>query len=67
MNSVQENVSKDVVVQILKNIKEDTKGQIKYLGIWWTLGKYDTRVMFEVPDEKAAMNIVLKRAEPAGD
>ena len=30
---------------------------------WWTLGKYDTVVMFEAPDEKAAMNMALKRAD----
>ena len=47
----------------MKDIESDTKGQIKYLGIWWTLGKYDTVVMFEAPDEKAAMNMVLKRAD----
>jgi uncharacterized protein with GYD domain len=47
----------------MKDIESDSKGQITYLGIWWTLGKYDTVVMFEAPDEKAAMNMVLKRAD----
>jgi len=56
-------LSKEVVAQNLKDIESDTKGQVKYLGIWWTLGKYDTVVMFEAPDEKAAMNMVLKRAD----
>jgi uncharacterized protein with GYD domain len=56
-------LSKEVVAQNLKDIEEDTKGQIRYQGIWWTLGKYDTVVMFEAPDEKAAMNMVLKRAD----
>ena len=32
-------------------------------GIYWTLGRYDTVVMFEAPYEKAAMNMVLKRAD----
>ncbi len=56
-------LSKEVVAQNMKDIESDTKGQVKYLGIWWTLGKYDTVVMFEAPDEKAAMNMVLKRAD----
>ena len=56
-------LSMEVVAQNLKDIESDTKGQIKYLGIWWTLGRYDTVVMFEAPDEKAAMNMVLKRAD----
>jgi uncharacterized protein with GYD domain len=56
-------LSKDVVARNMKDIEEDTKGQITYRGIWWTLGKYDSMVMFEAPDEKAAINMVLKRAD----
>jgi len=56
-------LTKEVVEQNLKDIEDDMKGQIKYLGIYWTLGKYDTVVLFEAPDEKAAMNMVLKRAD----
>jgi uncharacterized protein with GYD domain len=56
-------LSKEVVARNLLDIESDTKGQIKYLGMWWTHGKYDTVVMFEAPDEKAAMNMVLKRAD----
>ncbi len=56
-------LSKEVVAQNIKDIESDTKGQVKYLGIYWTLGRYDTVVMFEAPNEKAAMNMVLKRAD----
>ena len=42
----------------LKDIETDSKGNIRYSGIWWMLGKYDTVVMFEAPDEKGAMNMV---------
>ena len=56
-------LSKEVVAQNIKDIESDTKGQVKYLGIYWTLGRFDTVVMFEAPDEKAAMNMVLKRAD----
>lgn len=56
-------LSKEIVAQNIKDIESDTKGQVKYLGIYWTLGRYDTVVMFEAPDEKAAMNMVLKRAD----
>ena len=56
-------LSKEVVAQNLKDIESDTKGQVRYLGIWWTLGKYDTVVMFEAPDEKEAMNMVMKRVD----
>ena len=56
-------LSKEVVARNMKDIESDANGEIRYLGIWWTLGKYDTVVMFEAPDEKAAMNMVLKRAD----
>ena len=56
-------LSKDVIAQNLKDIENDTNGQIKYRGIWWTLGRYDTVVMFEAPDEKAAMTMALNRKD----
>ena len=56
-------LSREVVEQNIKDIESDTKGQINYLGIYWTLGRYDTVVMFEAPDEKSAMNMVLKRVD----
>jgi uncharacterized protein with GYD domain len=56
-------LSREVVAQNLKDIEADTKGQVRYLGVYWTLGRYDTVVIFEAPDEKAAMNMALKRAD----
>lgn len=56
-------LSKEVVEQNLKDIEDDLKGEIKYQGIYWTLGKYDTVVIFEAPDEKVAINMVLKRSD----
>ncbi|HWQ67599.1 MAG TPA: GYD domain-containing protein [Methanospirillum sp.] len=56
-------LSKEVIAQNMKDIEDDSKGEIKYKGIYWTLGKYDTVVIFEAPNEKVAMNMVLKRAD----
>ena len=56
-------LSKEVVAQNLKDIEADTKGQVRYLGTYWTLGRYDTVVLFEAPDEKVAMNLALKRKD----
>lgn len=56
-------LTKEIVAQNMKDIEEDMKGQVKYLGIYWTLGKYDTVVLFEAPNEKIAMNMNLKRAD----
>ena len=56
-------LSEEVVAKNLKDIADEKKGQIVYKGIYWTLGKYDTVVIFEAPDEKAAMSMALKRAD----
>jgi uncharacterized protein with GYD domain len=56
-------LTKEVIEQNMKDIEIDTNGGIVYKGIWWTLGTYDTVVMFEAKDEKAAMNMVLRRAD----
>ncbi|MCK9593639.1 MAG: GYD domain-containing protein [Methanoregula sp.] len=47
----------------MKDIEDHTKGQVRYLNIYWTPGRYDIVVIFETPDEKAAMNMTLKRAD----
>ncbi|MFH0967864.1 MAG: GYD domain-containing protein [Methanobacteriota archaeon] len=56
-------LSKEVVAQNLKDIEDDIKNDITYVAMYWTLGKYDTVIIFEAPDEKAAINMVLKRAD----
>lgn len=53
----------EVIEQNLKDIEADTKGQVRYLNVYWTLGRYDTVVIFEAPNEKIAMNLALKRAD----
>jgi len=56
-------LTKDVVAKNLKDIEDDMKGQVRYLDIYWTLGRYDTEVLFKAPDEKVAMNVALKRLD----
>ncbi len=56
-------LSEDVIARNLKDIETDTEGEVRYLGIYWTLGRYDSVILFEAPDEKAAMNVVLRRAD----
>ncbi len=56
-------LSKEVVEQNLKDIETDTQGQVRYLSFYWTLGRYDTVVIFEAPNEKVAMNMSLKRLD----
>lgn len=52
-------LSKEVVVQNLRDIEAETKGEVRYPGIYWTIGRYDTVAIFEAPDEMVAMNLAL--------
>jgi uncharacterized protein with GYD domain len=52
-----------IAAENLKDIEDDERAGIRFNGIYWTLGEYDTVVLFEAPDERAAMNMALKRAD----
>ena len=41
----------------------ESKEGIKFLGIYWTLGKYDSVALYEAPNEQAVMKMALRRAE----
>ncbi|MCX6701429.1 MAG: GYD domain-containing protein [Methanomicrobiales archaeon] len=56
-------LNKEVVARNRKDIVADTKGQVGYLGIYRTPGRYDTVILFEAPDEKVAMKMAIRRAE----
>ena len=55
--------TKEMFVQMQKLFKESVKSGGKILSYYWTLGRYDGIVISEGPDEKAAMNAVLKFAD----
>ena len=59
----KKDLNKEVVAENLKDIEADTNGQVRYLGVYWTLGRYDTVLLFEAPNEKVAMNLALKRLD----
>lgn len=50
---------------IAKNIrcieKESAKKGVKIISIDWTLGRYDSVVIMEVPDEKTALKMSIRR------
>lgn len=58
---IQKILTKKVVAQNLKDIEDDMKGNVRYLDIEWTIGRYDTVVLFEAPGEKVALNLALER------
>jgi uncharacterized protein with GYD domain len=52
--------TKDMTNEVGKITKAMTEKEgVKILGFYWTLGRYDTVVIMEAPDEKAAMKVNL--------
>ncbi len=50
--------TKDMTDEVTKLTKEMAENEgIKILSFYWTLGKYDTVVTMDAPNEKAAMKM----------
>jgi uncharacterized protein with GYD domain len=52
--------TKEATAEVSELMKGMTKEGIKFLGFYWTLGRYDTVVIMEAPDEKTAMKANMK-------
>ncbi len=52
--------TKAVIQQSTKLFDQMAKEGGKVLGLYWTLGRYDTIVITEGPDEKTAMKALLR-------
>jgi uncharacterized protein with GYD domain len=52
--------TKDMIAQSSKLFEQMAKEGGKVLGFYWTLGRYDTVVIVEGPDEKTAMRAILR-------
>jgi uncharacterized protein with GYD domain len=55
--------TKEMTAEVSRLMKEMTKEGIKFLSFYWTLGRYDTVVVMEAPDEK----VVMKANMSVGD
>jgi len=53
----------EVVARNLKDIEDDTDREVRYVGAYWTLGRYDNVIIYEAPNEKVAMEMALRRAD----
>ena len=57
--------TKGLTDRVTKMMDELEKKGIKILGFYWTLGRYDTVVIFEAPTEKDAMKLAIEIKEDA--
>ena len=52
--------TKEVTTEVSKLMQGMTKEGIKFIGFYWTLGRYDTVVIIEAPDEKTVMKANMR-------
>jgi len=56
---VRKKLTKECVAEATNVIQRATKEGVKFLNIYYTLGRYDVVVIFEAPDEKIAMKMAI--------
>ena len=55
--------AKEVSAHVTKMLEDLKKRKIKILGFYWTLGRYDTVLILEAPNEKEAMKLSIAAAD----
>jgi len=53
--------TKENIAESSKLFEIEKKEGIKYLGMYWTLGRYDGVSIMEAPDEKTVMKSAIRR------
>jgi len=57
----RQKITKEVLAESSKNMEKDKKEGIKYLGLYYTLGRYDLVAIMEAPNEKTAMKAFIRK------
>jgi len=55
--------TKEITAKVARIMQRNSKEGVKNIGFYWTLGRYDTVVIMEAPDEKAFMKAVMRIAD----
>jgi len=53
--------TKELLAESQKLFEKEKKEGIKYLGMYYTLGRYDGVSIMEAPDEKTVMKAAMRR------
>ncbi len=59
----RQKLTKECLAESSKLLEKDKKEGVKYLGFYYTLGRYDLVAIIEAPDEKTAMKVAMRRGE----
>jgi uncharacterized protein with GYD domain len=63
LGKMKKKPSKEMTGQATKAVEELGKRGIKVLGWYWTLGRYDTAIIFEAANEKEALKSAFEVAD----
>ena len=55
--------TKETSANVTKMLQEFKAHGNKILGFYWTLGRYDSVLLFEAADEKVAMEMAIEAAD----
>jgi uncharacterized protein with GYD domain len=60
---VRKKPTKDTSANVSKMMQDFKEHGNKILGFYWILGRYDTVMIFEAPNEKVAMELSIEVAD----
>jgi len=63
LGKLRKKPAKEDTDRVAKIVEEERKKGIKFLGSYWTLGRYDSVVIIDAPNEKKAMRVALRVAD----
>jgi uncharacterized protein with GYD domain len=59
----RQKLTKEMIDENKKLIEKGKKEGVKFLGMYYTLGRYDAVDIMEAPDEKTAMKVAMASGE----
>ena len=60
LNKVRKKLTKEVIAEASNAIEKASEEGVKFLNIYYTLGRYDIVAIFDAPDEKIAMRMLMR-------
>jgi uncharacterized protein with GYD domain len=59
LGRLRKKLTKESVAEASRVVERASKEGVKFLNIYYTLGRYDVVAIFEAPDEKTAMRMTM--------
>ena len=60
LGKLRKKPTKEAIAEVNESMKKAANEGVKILSFYWTLGRYDSVVTMEAPDEKTAMKANIR-------